>query len=138
MQREHPDTYYSKKLSPLRQRASTYAKELWAITDAVQKWRRYLWGNEFTIHTNHWSLKNLLEQTIQTPKQQFFLTKLLGYKYHIEYKKGIENGGANALSRLPTEEEVTSQLRAIIATALPEWVEQLRRESTTYLWLVKL
>lgn len=33
IQRGHPVAYYSKKLSPLRQRASTYAKELWAITE---------------------------------------------------------------------------------------------------------
>lgn len=103
MQRGHPIAYYSKKLSPLRQRTSTYAKELWAITDAVQKWRHYLWGNEFTIRTYHRSLKNLLAQPIQTPEQQFFLTKLLGYKFHIEYKKGKENGAVDALSRMPSE-----------------------------------
>lgn len=52
--------------------------ELWAITDAVQKWRHYLWGNEFTIRTDHRSLKNLVAQIIQTLEQQFFFTKLLG------------------------------------------------------------
>lgn len=53
LQKEHPIAYYSKKLSPLRQRSSTYAKELWAITDVVQKWRHYLCGGKFVTRTNH-------------------------------------------------------------------------------------
>lgn len=33
LQEEHLVTFYSKKLSVLRQKASTYTKELWAITN---------------------------------------------------------------------------------------------------------
>lgn len=65
LQNEHPIAFYSKKLSPLREKAASYAKELWAITDAIQKWRHYLCGNEFTIRMDHRNLKNLVEQTIQ-------------------------------------------------------------------------
>lgn len=36
LQLEHPIEFYSKKLSSLRQKASIYAKELWAVTDAMQ------------------------------------------------------------------------------------------------------
>lgn len=85
LQEEHPVAFYSKKLSALRQRASTYVKELWAITDSVRKWRHYLLDGTFTIRTDHHSLKHLLNQAIQTPEQQFFLTKLLGYSYNIVY-----------------------------------------------------
>lgn len=69
LQLEHPIAYCSKKLSKLRQHASTYSKELWTLTETVQKWRHYLLGSEFTIHTNHCSLKNLLCQVIQSPEQ---------------------------------------------------------------------
>lgn len=64
-QLEHPVAYYSRKLSAARQKASTYAKELWAITDSVRKWRHYLLGGTFVIRTDHHSLKNLLEQTLK-------------------------------------------------------------------------
>lgn len=60
LQLEHPISYFIKKLSQLRQRVSTYSKELWALTKSVQKWRHYLLGREFTIRTDHCSLKNLL------------------------------------------------------------------------------
>lgn len=89
-QLEHPVAYYSRKLSSVRQKASTYAKELWAITEAVRKWRHYLLGGTFVIRTDHHSLKNLLEQTIQTPEQQYFLTKLLGYSFKIVYRIAVE------------------------------------------------
>lgn len=53
LQEEHLIAYFSKKLSSLHQRASTYSKELWAITEAAQKLRHYLLGSEFVIHTDH-------------------------------------------------------------------------------------
>ncbi|KAD2805543.1 hypothetical protein E3N88_38920 [Mikania micrantha] len=45
------------------------------------------------------SLKYLLEKRITTPAQSRWLPKLLGFDYKIEYKKGISNRGADALSR---------------------------------------
>lgn len=131
LQLEHPVAFYSKKLSSLRQRASTYSKELWAITDAVQKWRHYLLGSTFTIRTDHHSLKNLLNQVIQTLEQQYFLSKLLGYSYTIIYKSGRENVAADALSRLPVigEEVSSNQLLAPSCQPLPDWLEILRKEN---------
>lgn len=107
LQQEHPIAYFSKKLSNHHQHASTYSKELWAITELVQKWRHYLLGSEFVIRTDqdHGSLKNLLGQVIQMLEQQYFITKLLGFTFSIVYKRGADNVIANALSGLPMTEE---------------------------------
>ena len=56
-------------------------------------------GRPFVIKTNKQSLKFLLEQRIGTPTQQKWFTKLLGYSFIVEYKKGKENKAADALSR---------------------------------------
>lgn len=44
-------------------------------------------------------MKELLEQRLQTPEQQQWLPKFLGYDFVIQYKPGRENLPANALSR---------------------------------------
>jgi hypothetical protein len=44
-------------------------------------------------------LKELLTQVIQTPEQQQYLSKLLGYHYEIPYRLGTTNVVADALSR---------------------------------------
>ena len=64
----------------------------------------------------------MLEQRITTPAQARWLPKLLGYDYDIEYKKGKENGGADALSRV-----VEFNFLAISFPRV-EWWEAIQRE----------
>ena len=78
---------------------STYEKEFLALISVVKKWRPYLVGRAFVIKTDQQSLKYVLHQRIGTPVQQKWLSKLLGYTFVVEYKKGFENVVADALSR---------------------------------------
>ena len=98
MQNGHHIAFFSKKLGPRRRSASTYHKELYAIVEAVQKWRQYLLGREFIIRSDQQSLRELLQQVIQTLEQHFYVRKLIGYKFSIEYKSGAANKVADALS----------------------------------------
>lgn len=100
-QRGHPIAFFSKKLCLRMSSSSTYVRELYAITESIKKWRQYLLGSTFKIYTDHKSLKSLVTQVIQTPEQQKWLTKLIGYSYEIHYKPGSENVVADALSRIP-------------------------------------
>ena len=97
-QSQHPIAYFS-KLSPRMQKQSTYTREFYAITEAMAKFRHYLLGHKFIIRTDQKSLKELLEQTLQTPEQQQWLPKFLGYDFTIQYKPGRENISVDALSR---------------------------------------
>lgn len=99
-QKGHPICYFSKKFCPRMLQASTYVRELCAITTAVKKWRTYLLGRKFIIYTDQRSLRELMTQVVQTPEQQFYLAKLLGYSYEIIYKPGAQNRVADALSRM--------------------------------------
>ncbi|KAJ4792481.1 polyprotein [Rhynchospora pubera] len=98
-QDKHPIAFYSKKLSPLMQGKSTYIREMFAQS-AVMKWRQYLLGRHFVIRTDHRSLHHMLRQTVQTPEQQQFCSKLVGYDFSIEYKPSASNTAADALSRV--------------------------------------
>ncbi|PNY16670.1 Ty3/gypsy retrotransposon protein [Trifolium pratense] len=99
-QQGHPITYFSKKLSPRRQKQSAYIRELLAITEALAKFRHYLLGHKFVIKTDQKSLKSLLDQSLQTPEKQEWLHKFIGFDFQIEYKPGKDNIPADALSRM--------------------------------------
>ncbi|KAH9649714.1 hypothetical protein KPL70_026087 [Citrus sinensis] len=117
MQSGHPISYFSKKLGPRLRASSTYIKELTAIVEAVHKWRQYLLGRFFVIRTDHKSIKELLQQVVQTPDQQVYIRKLLGYHFRIEYKPSCTNLAADALSRIHDEAgEVTP---TVTASCLP-------------------
>lgn len=73
-QEGHLLAYFSKKLTQKLSMALAYVRELYAITQAVQKWRYYLLGRRFLIKTDHKSLKELMSEVIQTYEQQFYLT----------------------------------------------------------------
>lgn len=78
-QEGHPLPFFSKKLCHRLSLASAYVRELYAITQAVMKWRHYLLGRKFLIQTDHRSLRELVRQVIQTPEQQFYVAKLMGF-----------------------------------------------------------
>lgn len=98
-QANHPIAFFSKKLSERARKRSAYAREMLAITEAVAKFRHYLSGHYFIIRTDQKSLHHLTNQTIQTPDQEEWLPKLLGFRFSIEYKPGNTNVVADALSR---------------------------------------
>lgn len=50
-QRNHPIAFFSKKLSSRMQSKSAYVREMYAITEAVAKFRHYLLGHPFIIRT---------------------------------------------------------------------------------------
>lgn len=66
---------------------------------AIDHWRPYLQHAEFSIRTDQKSLLNLIDQRLNTPIQQRAFTKLVGLQFVIQYKTGITNRAADALSR---------------------------------------
>jgi hypothetical protein len=91
--------FTSKQLSERNQGKSIYEKEMLAIFHVVDLWCPYLLGKCFKIKIGHRSLKYFLEQHIFSPKQQKWVTMLLGYDYGIIYRKGKDNVVADALSQ---------------------------------------
>jgi len=52
-QDNHPIAFCLKKMSPLIQKQSTYAREMYAITTAAAKFQHYLLGHHFIVRTDH-------------------------------------------------------------------------------------
>uniref|UniRef100_A0A2N9FC87 RNA-directed DNA polymerase n=1 Tax=Fagus sylvatica TaxID=28930 RepID=A0A2N9FC87_FAGSY len=139
MQDGRPIAYYSQGLKGKNLFLSTYEKELLALVLSVKKWRPYLLGKSFVIKTDQQSLKHLLEQRVGTPMQQKWITKLLGYPFVVEYKKGKENLVADALSRQADSElslEIDKAARMennggaklwAISFPSPTWLSELKQ-----------
>lgn len=102
MQNQRHIAYMSKTLSIKNQALSIYEREFLDVIVAVLKWRNYLQGHKFIIKTDQQALRYLLDQKSMNPTQQRRLTKLLGLNYEIQFRSGIENKAADALSRCPT------------------------------------
>ena len=130
MQERHPITFISKSLGPKQQVMLVYERDMLAILHAVTKWKHYLWGRHFTIHTNHISLKYLLHQKMTTPAQHLWLVKLLGYDCDIEYKQGRENLTADALSRIPSNEVYALTTFTISSNVMAEIRKSYEDDST--------
>lgn len=88
MQEQQPIAYFSKGLFPKLLSKSACEKELMALVLAIQHWRPYLLGHRFVIPTDQRNLHHLLSQPLQTPTQQNWAAKLLGYDFDV-YKEGI-------------------------------------------------
>ena len=67
LQEGHPIAFFSRKLGPRRRVASTYHKELFAIVEAVQKWRQYLLGREFIIRSDQKNFKGIVTAGCSDP-----------------------------------------------------------------------
>lgn len=123
MQQNRPIAFYNKALSERSSQKSTYEKELMALVHAVLHWRSYLLGRKFVVRTDHRSLRHILHQQISSPSQQYWVAKLMGYDFDVEYKAGPTNTAADSLTRRDAESELT-------AITLPKWIEwdNLREE----------
>ncbi|KAM1179276.1 hypothetical protein ACFX2G_018865 [Malus domestica] len=96
-----PIAFTSKALSVMNQSLSAYEREMMAILHTIKKWQSYLVDKHFITKTYHHSLKLFLQNRANTPFQQKWVSKLLGFDYEVQYKQGCDNQVADALSKLP-------------------------------------
>lgn len=79
----------------------------------------------------------ILGQIIQSPEQQYFLTRLLGFTFKIVYKKGKDNAAADALLRLLTTEmeEEVAELKKLTSSMISNWADRIADENKSDTWI---
>ena len=103
---EKPVAFASRSLSKTEKNYSHLEKEGLAVIFGVKHFHQYLYGRHFTIFTDHQPLRRLFSETKSTPPmasgriQRWSLT-LSSYEYELKYRKGVDQGNCDALSRLP-------------------------------------
>ena len=105
---------------------AAYERELIGLVHAVRHWRPYLWGRRFVVKTDHYSLKYLLDQRLSTIPQHHWVGKLLWFDFSVEYKPGVTNAVADALSRRDTDEDTVGAVLALSAPRF-DFIARLRQ-----------
>ena len=108
--------YASKVLSKTERRWPTYDKELWAVVWSIRHFRQYLVGASFTVLSDHKPLQNVPQSIVvendATGRRGRWAVEMSSYDFRVRYRKGVENGNADAMSRCSAsqllEEEETS------------------------------
>ena len=102
---EHPICYASRLLNVAEKNYSATELECLGIVWAIEHFRPYLYGREFLVKTDHNPLVYLNNTKNKSSRVCRWRLQLSEYKYEIEYKKGVLNTNADALSRVGEELE---------------------------------
>jgi hypothetical protein len=89
-------------MAPWHRSLAAYERELIGLVQAIRHWRPYLWGRRFTVWTDHYILKFLLDQRLATIPQHHWVDNFLGFDFAVEYKPDALNMVVDALSRRDT------------------------------------
>ena len=94
-----PIAYASKKLLPRKRNYSVKEKECLGIIWGVEKFRKYLYGVEFLLETDHKPLSYMQTAKVLNPRIMRWAMKLQPYRFRIVAIRGRDNLGADYLSR---------------------------------------
>ena len=92
--------YVSRALTAAERNYSVIQKECLAIVYATKQFRQYLLGRPFELMTDHAPLQWLSAQKAEGMLARWSLA-LQEFDFKISYKPGVNNGNADALSRIP-------------------------------------
>ena len=105
-----PIGYWSRTLKPAEKNYSTPEKECLAVVWALTTLRPYLQGVQFTVYSDQASLRWLMTIAEPSGRLMRWRLRLSEFDFVVLYKKGKINTQADALSRLPTSGDTTSEI----------------------------
>ena len=98
----------SRLLSPAERNYSIVEREALAVVWGINHYRPYLFGRNFLIITDHKSLQYLYNFRDPNGRLVRWILALQEYDFEVQYRSGAQNTIADALSRLPLEEDIGS------------------------------
>ncbi|KAH8272968.1 hypothetical protein KR018_003038, partial [Drosophila ironensis] len=96
---ELPIAFMSEKLTKAQKNYSVSELECLAVLKGIKKFRPYIEGQQFSVVTDHASLKWLMKQKDLSGRLARWSMKLQGFNFEILHRKGTQNVVADTLSR---------------------------------------
>lgn len=138
VQNEKPVAYASRALTEVERRYSQTEREALAIVWGVEHFHLYLFGNTFTLVTDHKPLEMILNNPYskQPARIERWNLRLSQYSYRVTYRPGKDNP-ADYLSRNPfasklRDDMAENYVRFLTQNALPRAItlEEIQRETS--------
>jgi hypothetical protein len=104
--RESPVYYASRQMSPAERNYTTTEREALAVVYSCKKFRHYLLSYKVIFHTDHGSLKYLVNKPDLSGRITIWILFLQEFNYEVVIKSGKANSNADYLSRQRGEESV--------------------------------
>jgi hypothetical protein len=98
-----PIAYFSKHLTKTERNYSTSEREMLAVVLSVEHFKQYVYGQAFTVYSDHEPLKFLATTDVPAPRLARLQKRLGIYNYTLEYRPGKSHQNADALSRMCDE-----------------------------------
>ena len=98
--------YASRQMSPAERKYTTTEREALVVVYACKKFRHYLLGYRIIFHTDHDSLKYLVNKPDLSGRIARWILLLQEFNYEVVVKSGKSNSNADYLSRERGEEAV--------------------------------
>ncbi|KAK9125516.1 hypothetical protein Scep_014362 [Stephania cephalantha] len=127
MQEKGTVAYASRQLKIHEKNYPTHDLELAAVVFARRYGDIILYGEKFTLYTDHKSLKYLFTQKELNMRQRRWLEFLKDYDFSLEYHPGKANVVADALSRIPIGDAETIRCHMTHEYGLLEAAARLSR-----------
>lgn len=123
MQEGRPVEYAAKSLSDTQKRYAQIEKEMLAVVWGIERFNDYVYGQKFTVQTDHKPLLGLIRKPASTVTRrlQGMLLRLQGYDFELVYVPGKELFIADMLSRYGKHENTK-----VAVTAPQECVDAMQ------------
>uniref|UniRef100_A0A672GZN6 ribonuclease H n=1 Tax=Salarias fasciatus TaxID=181472 RepID=A0A672GZN6_SALFA len=115
---EKPIAFASRTLSKAEQNYAQIEREALGIIFGVRRFHSYLYGRHFTLLTDHRPLTTILSPSKAIPSMaaarlQRWALLLAAHDYTIQYRRAVDHGNTDGLSRLPIPEQHKDKLGTI-------------------------
>ena len=123
MQERHPIDFDSRKLNDTERRYTVQEKEMTTIIHCLRTWRHYLLGSHFIVKTDNVATSYFQTQKKLSPKQARWQDFLAEFDYTLEYKPGLANHVADALSHKAELASMTNQPQGELVDLIKEGLQ---------------